>query len=123
MIVVVVDDDRDIRELMCEVLKLREYQLEAFQTADDAWCYLTSCSEPAGLLITDVVMPGALDGFDLAKLATEQLNLPTVVASGYCDQAKYSSHTPSVFLSKPWSIDGLLEACDLALRPNPDRAA
>ncbi|WP_462379166.1 response regulator [Pseudomonas sp. Marseille-QA0892] len=121
MVVVIVDDDKDIRQLICDALEIRNYESTTFETADDAWRYLTSGRVPVDLLITDVRMPGELDGFDLARLATEQLGLPTIVASGYCDETKYSSHTPEVFLHKPWSLDALLTACDVALGQAPNR--
>ena len=60
----VVDDDRRIRDLLSRFLSSEGYRVTTAETAMDARAKLNGLS--FDLLILDVMMPGEL-GFDLAK--------------------------------------------------------
>ncbi|MEJ0072141.1 MAG: response regulator [Pseudomonadota bacterium] len=64
----VVDDETDIRDLLVEWLGEDGYPVLA--AADPAAALGLLADNPEiGLLLTDVVMPGGLNGFDLARRA------------------------------------------------------
>jgi CheY-like chemotaxis protein len=63
-----VDDDASMRELVRRVLEHRGYFVHAVPTAEVALLLLKE-QIPFDLLITDVVMPGGMNGFELADLA------------------------------------------------------
>jgi CheY-like chemotaxis protein len=64
--ILLVEDARDVREMASEMLTLRGYDVTA--VADGA-AALAAFEERADfdLLFTDIVLPGELDGFDLAR--------------------------------------------------------
>ena len=63
-----VDDDPSMRKLVQRVLERGGYFVHAVPTAEVALVILTE-DVPFDLLITDVVMPGGMNGFDLADKA------------------------------------------------------
>jgi CheY-like chemotaxis protein len=66
--IMVVDDESGIRELLVEWLGEDGYQVHS--AADpDAALVLLDRNPDITLLLTDVVMPGSLNGFDLARRA------------------------------------------------------
>jgi CheY-like chemotaxis protein len=82
------------------------------------------------LLFLDVIMPGGLNGFEVA-VAARQLRpgLPVVMASGYPDAAlsRHGDAPPGVdLLRKPYQVSELAQALRSALEsaplPNSDHA-
>ena len=66
--IIVVDDETDIRDLLVEWLGEAGYDVLA--AADPAAALALLDGNPAiELLLTDIVMPGGLNGFDLARRA------------------------------------------------------
>ena len=72
----VVDDDRRIRDLLSRFLSTEGYRVTTAETAMDARAKLNGLS--FDLLILDVMMPGEL-GFDLAKAIRGDLNVPILM--------------------------------------------
>ena len=63
-VVLVVDDEKDLRDLVCRSLRAEGYHtLEATHGAE-ALAVLEDAPEPVDLLVTDVVMP-RMDGREL----------------------------------------------------------
>ena len=68
--ILVVDDDREVREVALAVLEAAGYRVIAAVSGDDAYRFLLAHPDlRIDLLFTDVVMPGRLDGIDLAHAA------------------------------------------------------
>lgn len=114
--VILVEDDTSLRELTHEALECFGYDVVAFESADTAWGFLQQdlhCRPD--LLVTDVRMPGALNGFGLARLVCTQMQLPAVICSGFCAEAVDEIAEVSVFLPKPWTMEDLQAACGEAL--------
>jgi CheY-like chemotaxis protein len=65
-----VDDDPSMRELVRRVLEHRGYFVHAVPTAEVALVLLRE-EVPFHLLITDIVMPGGMNGFELADAAKQ----------------------------------------------------
>src|SRR6476659_10711094 len=72
----VVDDDRRIRDLLSRFLSSEGYRVTTADTATDARAKLSGLS--FDLLILDVMMPGE-SGFDLAKAIRGDSNVPILV--------------------------------------------
>ena len=80
--VLLVEDEVFIRIDTAEHLRARGFEVVEAGSADDAVEYVAS-GERIDVLVTDIRMPGSLDGLDLAaRLRAEQPDLPIVVASG-----------------------------------------
>ena len=72
----VVDDDRRIRDLLSRFLSGEGYRVTTADTATDARAKLKSLS--FDLLVLDVMMPGE-SGFDLAKAIRSESNVPILM--------------------------------------------
>ncbi len=81
--VLVVDDESQLRELAVETLKTRGYRVLSAGSGKEALAVLAR--EPGiDLLFSDVVMPGAVDGYELAERAlAERPALKVLLTSGY----------------------------------------
>nr|WP_314487011.1 response regulator [uncultured Pseudomonas sp.] len=102
--ILLVEDERMIRDLIVFALEDLGATVKAVETADEGFAALELA--PWSLLLTDVQTPGELDGMQLAWRAQERSpGLGLVVMSGYHDGFNMPLPEGAVFLPKPWSID------------------
>ena len=107
---VVSEDELLLQALVREVLKQEGFQVETFGTADAALQFLELHWQQVNLVVSNVRMPGVIDGIQLARIVTERWpSLPFVLMSGY---AGLRNDIPAgiPFLHKPWTLDQLTEA-------------
>ena len=77
-----VEDEFLLCDMVAEVLAEHGFEVYAVANAKDALRHLT-CGSPCDILLTDINLPGSIDGAALARLARElRPNLPVVYASG-----------------------------------------
>ncbi|NEV00233.1 response regulator [Bradyrhizobium uaiense] len=99
--VLLVEDEWFIRFDVAEELRGAGFEVVEASTADDAMDYI-STGERIDALITDVRMPGTLDGLDLAgKVRVMQPMLLILVASGSTELESAASRVGG-FISKPY---------------------
>ena len=109
--ILIVDDERDIRELISEILIDEGYTTRLAGTSEDAMREVTS--QPPGLLILDIWLKDSdMDGIDiLKKVKSDYPEVPVVIISGHGNieiavaaikQGAYD------FIEKPFNIDQLL---------------
>ncbi len=80
--VLLVEDEFLLCDMLAEVLAEHGFEVHAVANAKDALRHLT-CGSPCDILLTDINLPGSIDGAALARLARElRPNLPVVYASG-----------------------------------------
>lgn len=80
--IVVVDDDADVRSVVCELLGALGYSARGFASAAAALSHLDG-GAPADLLITDFAMP-AMDGMALIRSVRQHRpSLPAILLTGY----------------------------------------
>lgn len=93
------------------------YKVKAFPSADSAWNYIDTSHSKPKLLITDLHMPGNIDGVGPVRRAHEKFpNMPIVAASGYHSESD-SLHIDQVhWLSKPFTLDQFHMACQQLAR-------
>ena len=111
MKILLVEDEPMIREIMAEMLEEAGYDVTAICTGDEAVILLAE--DGYAVLLTDVTMPGAIDGIGLAEHARELYpNLPVVFVSGRPDSEERASHIapPVAFFHKPYNVDNLVGA-------------
>jgi len=105
--ILVVEDEAGIRGLIVKILRREGYQVAEAASAEEA----LASKSPAGLLITDVKLPG-MSGPDLArKLHAAAPTLKVLYISGYTDDptARAGSYPPGAgFLAKPFTLSALI---------------
>ena len=111
--VLLAEDDDQIRNLVQAALERQGYKVLAAATGDDALATLQRHIGPVHLLVTDLIMPGSLNGRQLADQArTLRPALRTVFISGYpADVISRLINFKSAgeFLRKPFAVRTLLE--------------
>jgi CheY-like chemotaxis protein len=119
--ILVVDDDHDVREVALAVLEAAGYRVLAAASGDDAYGLLLARPDlRVDVLFTDVVMPGRLDGIDLAVAARSlRPGLPVLYASGFPNLVRdpWDNDLGEPVLRKPYravelcrAVLGLLDA-------------
>jgi DNA-binding response OmpR family regulator len=64
--ILIVDDSREIRELVIATLETEEYQV--FEAADGAKAIATALLERPEFIIMDVMLPGRINGIEATKI-------------------------------------------------------
>ena len=101
-LVMVVEDDELQREVASVVLEECEMDVMACETAEDAATILESLSRKPAMIFTDVRLPGALSGADLAFLVREKFpEARLLVTSG--DEFPPVLPDGARFMPKPWA--------------------
>ena len=109
--ILIVDDERDIRELISDILEDEGYSTRLAGTSDEAMTQINA--EPPGLLILDIWLKESnMDGIDILKaVKRDNPDVPVVIISGHGNieiavaaikQGAYD------FIEKPFNIDQLL---------------
>lgn len=113
--VLVVEDDEILRSLTADAISLLNIVVVESANADDALSLLESHSSIA-LVVTDICMPGRIDGLELAKVIWSRWpNLPVILTSGNTVIPVGLLPSHAAFLRKPWSLDTLHQAVKILL--------
>lgn len=105
--ILVVDDDPDVRAVTTELLQAEGHEVLSAGSAREALRHLADHRDIA-LLFTDVVLPGGMDGFDLAEQAKRTHPAICVLyTSGYL---KDEGVWEGTLLPKPWTENDLKAA-------------
>jgi CheY-like chemotaxis protein len=98
--------------------RLRELGYDARQAHDAPSALELAAQDEIDLLFTDIVMPGGVTGFDLAKsLRDARPNLKVLFTSGYAEPELVTRHQggETHWLGKPYSAAELAKALRKAL--------
>ena len=101
--VLLVEDDTLLRMILAEALHDSGFGVVEAGDADEARNFLGR-GEPVDLVLTDINMPGSMNGIDLARwLKTHLPQLKIMLTSG----AHWSNKVASIgsFIAKPFSIE------------------
>ncbi|MEX0367116.1 MAG: sigma-54-dependent transcriptional regulator [Ruegeria sp.] len=109
--ILIVDDERDIRELISDILKDEGYATRLAGNSDDAMSAINS-AEPALMILDIWLKDSRMDGIDILKaVKRDNPGVPVVIISGHGNieiavaaikQGAYD------FIEKPFNIDQLL---------------
>ena len=109
--VLLVEDDKTLRNLAVKVLKQYGYSVIEAQHGEQALSICDQHEGPIHLMITDVVMPG-MSGRELAgRLQSLRPEIKVLYMSGYTDNVivHHGVLAPGVnFIEKPFSPGGLV---------------
>jgi CheY-like chemotaxis protein len=109
-VVLVVDDDQDIRDALCELLEDEGYHVVSAANGREALAYLGS-REPPCVILLDLMMP-IMDGWEFRRRQQgdpKWANIPVVVITAAGQYGSASIDADRV-LPKPLQLDHVLEA-------------
>ena len=115
--ILIVDDEADIRGLIADWLAGHGFTVRVASCAADA-LRLIEDDESIELLCTDIVMPGDLNGFDLARRAEQirpSMKLLYMSAYSVAETVRAERDVGSRLVQKPFRLDYLLETIQGAL--------
>jgi CheY-like chemotaxis protein len=105
--VLVVDDDPPVRDLAVDTLKSLGYRVLEAASGPDALTVLHG-GEPIDFLFSDIVMPGGMNGVELAVKARQvRPGIKVVLTSGYADGAARDIPKDVPLLPKPYTVEQL----------------
>ncbi len=97
--ILVVDDNAGMRRIV--VRQLRELGYRVLEAEDGQAALMMLNSEPIQLLFTDVVMPGGLSGYDLARLVLSRWPaMKALITSGFPDLEPHGDSAPQAKLKR-----------------------
>jgi two-component system NtrC family sensor kinase len=104
-----VEDNDEVAEVATAYLSQLGFSVVRASNADEA---LRKLRDGAfDLALSDIVMPGGLNGLDLARTLREHHpELPLVLATGYSERASAAVAEEFVLISKPFSLSALTRA-------------
>ncbi len=116
-IILVVEDDADVRSVTVARLEDLGYRVLEADGASAALKTLGTDNQ-IDLLFTDVVMPGGMNGIDLASRALElRPGLKVLFASGYASTFPTTGNVPGELLQKPYRDEDLRRALNRLFGP------
>jgi PAS domain S-box-containing protein len=112
--ILLVEDDEILRNLAREALESRGYEVLVARQADEALGIARRYGKHIDLLFSDVVLPGAMSGADLAaRLEEERPGLRSLLMSGYAAEVidrHLRAGRGAPYLQKPFTPSGLAVA-------------
>jgi DNA-binding NtrC family response regulator len=106
--VVLVDDDNDVRAITADILEEAGFNVLQAARAEAALDILAS-NHDVKVLITDVRMPGTMNGYDLALKARERWPaLEIMFVSGFGLPDRHRLYFDCLLISKPFDPDTLV---------------
>lgn len=117
VIVLVVDDNDDIRENVVECLEAKGFGCSGAASADEALELLWREGIAPDLVLTDLTMPGmSVDRFvAVLDAAPAAAGVPVLVMTGACERDLPAWLEPEQVLAKPFTVPQLVEAVASAI--------
>ena len=117
--ILLIEDDEHARALMASVLTNRGHTVVQARDGTEAQNHWTDPERSFDLLIADVKLPGAEDGFTLAERFLESRpNVPVLFISGDPDcfaSPSIRTFGDSPFIAKPFNVKQMIAAVDQVL--------
>jgi len=109
--ILIVEDDRDVRNMLTKILGSHGYATIEAVDGDDAIGVFTTHREEIDLIILDVVMPGKNGAEALGEITRTDHSVKAIFVSGYTGDVVIEKGIQSEsvdFLQKPLSVQALL---------------
>ena len=110
--VLVVDDDVNIRELICSVLEDDGFAVRAAANGADALALFDEDPQAFQLAVVDLMMPGLRGHEVIRRFRLKVRQFPVVIVSGYADRdmpRDLADTGPTLILPKPFRLEQLSE--------------
>lgn len=115
-IVMIVDDDSDLRDCLADVLSMEGYDARPMRSADSAWTEMARGTKPAAIIL-DQWIGGMSSGEFVRRLrASPFADVPVLMLSGSPVARKFGQDLDAV-LQKPVEDTTLVRAVDKLIGP------
>ena len=116
--ILVVEDELLIRYMLSDGLRDHGYHVIEACSADEALIVLDSAMPD--LIISDVRMPGSLDGMGLLAIVRQSLpSLPVIITSAHFQSVVALADGATQFIAKPYTMELILNAVSAELEKMP----
>jgi CheY-like chemotaxis protein len=113
--ILLVEDNTQVADIAASMLAERGHSITRAITADEALSRLQR-GETFDLVFSDLVMPGELDGLDLARSVRSRWPaIPVLLATGYSEVAHRAAQEGFTLLTKPYRPEVLAAAVHQAV--------
>ena len=117
--ILVVEDDSSLREMIRTLLTAAGYRVLEAPNGAEALSLLHGSNQPVHLLITDIIMPGQMNGWELSRAASvNRANIRALFITGFgveSDTFGIEIDPDVMLLTKPFGADVLLRKIREAL--------
>ncbi|MES2978117.1 MAG: ATP-binding protein [Pseudomonadota bacterium] len=118
--ILVVEDNDEVAAALVPVLEAMGCSVTRLDRASDAKVWLSAQARLPDLLLTDVVMPGEMDGVGLAQYARQTFpKLAIVLMTGYAEQMESIARLGFEIIPKPCSPEVMAETLERVSRRQP----
>ena len=118
--IIVVDDEPDILQYIREILCHVNYEVIVATSGDQAWTLFEEHQPEIDMVLTDVVMPGSIDGLELAaKIHQVDPSLPVLFVTGVLpegDALAVGIVEKELLVRKPFSPRQLIDLVEARIR-------
>jgi len=109
--VLLVEDDDEVAAVIAPVLEQLGCRVRRVNAGAAALAWLQNHPDSADMVLTDVIMPGEIDGLALARhVKSDYPDLDVLLMTGYAEQMDTISRLGFDILPKPFSPDALADA-------------
>lgn len=106
--VLIVDDDPLIALMMSQAFEEEGYEAVVASNANKALEVLDYLAKRIRLVVTDIMMPGSMNGLDLGHLIAERFpHIPVITMTGYSTEG--SSGAVGPVLHKPFAMEKMIQ--------------
>jgi len=123
--ILVMDDDEDVKAVLCIMLEELGYQVNLVSSGDEAieiYRQKRETGQSFDLVIMDLTVKGGMGGKEaIKKLAEIDPGVRAVVSSGYYNDpimAEYKKHGFKGIITKPYTLEELSMVVDVVLKGN-----
>ena len=110
--ILVVEDELLIRMMLADELREAGYDVTEAFNADEALVILRSPA-PVDMILSDVRMPGSMDGIGLLRVVRSAYpKIPVIITSAHLQPALATIDGATRFISKPYKLELVVKAVE-----------
>jgi DNA-binding NtrC family response regulator len=113
--VLIVEDDAELRALIVMLFEDSDLEIVACDSAESALATMLLRGRDVVMIFSDVRLPGAMDGLDLAREAKVRWpHLTVVMTSGNAGHRLQALPEGVIYMPKPWQADEVVALAERA---------
>ena len=113
--VLVVDDEREVREVLSEMLEIFGFEVTAANDGIEALDIFRASPDAYSAVILDLAMPRMGGAETLQAIRAIRPDIPVVLCTGYDKDHAFEGASPSAFLQKPFKLSTLMNKLEEVL--------